>query len=151
MAVGGLQQRRQGIKLLSFRQSQSKRMGSVTMQDTSALDRGIAAHAWWKYRLFDAIKTGKSDSTVESIRASDQCKFAKWLSSLPPADRSSEHYAKVTELHKEFHEVASEILALALSGRKKEAEDAVALGSRFMLVSSDLTLTMSAWKDAASP
>ena len=120
------------------------------MQNTNELERGIAAHAWWKYHLFDAIKTGKSDWTVEGIRSPDTCEFSKWLSSLPPADQSSEYFIKVKNLHDEFHDVAAEVLALALSDRKKEAEQAIALGSRFSQVSSGLTMAMTAWKDAAS-
>ncbi len=34
------------------------------MQDKNPLDPGIAAHARWKYRLFQAVKTGKSEWTV---------------------------------------------------------------------------------------
>ncbi|MHC4401265.1 MAG: CZB domain-containing protein [Planctomycetota bacterium] len=118
------------------------------MQDASNIERAIAAHARWKYRLFDAVKTGKSEWTVQGIRSYDQCDFGKWLGSLSPSDRSSEHCKKVTDLHREFHQAASEVLELALSGRKQEAEAAIALGSRFSLVSSNLTMAMSAWKDA---
>ena len=119
------------------------------MVDTSQIERGIAAHARWKYRLFDAVNTGKSESTVQGTRSDDQCEFGKWLASLPPSERSSEHCTKVTALHAEFHKAASEVLELALSARKEEAEAAIALGSRFSLISSNLTMAMSAWKAAA--
>ncbi len=51
------------------------------------------------------------------------------------------------KLHTEFHTAAADVLELALAGRKQEAEAAIALGSRFMLVSSDMTMTLSAWKE----
>ena len=118
------------------------------MQDQGALDRGIAAHARWKYRLFQAVKTGKSEWTVAGVRAAGQCEFAKWLSSLSPTEKASEHYVKVKDLHAQFHEVASEVLALALSGDKQRAEEAIALDSRFTAVSSSLTLAIMDWKEA---
>jgi len=118
------------------------------MLDTSQIDSGIAAHARWKYRLFDAVNTGQSESTVQGARSHDECAFGKWLATLSPSERSSEHCRKVTDLHAEFHRAASEVLELALSSRKEEAEAEIALGSRFSLISSDLTMAMSAWKAA---
>ncbi|NQT37294.1 MAG: CZB domain-containing protein [Planctomycetes bacterium] len=116
--------------------------------DASHFDRGIAAHARWKYRLFDAINTGKSEWTVQDIRSHETCEFGKWLASLSPAESSSAQCKKVVDLHAEFHKAAAEVLEIALSGRKQEGEAAISLGSRFSLVSSDLTMAMSAWKEA---
>lgn len=99
--------------------------------------------------MFDAIETGKSEWTVRGIRSYDTCEFGKWLASLPAADSSSPHCKKVAELHAEFHKAAAEVLEIALSGRKQEGEAAVSLGSRFSLISSDLTMAVSAWKEAA--
>jgi methyl-accepting chemotaxis protein len=98
--------------------------------------------------LFDAVDTGKSEWTVETIRAHDRCQFGQWLASLTPAESSSEHCQKVTELHAQFHQAASEVLELALTGRKQDAEAAIALGSPFAVVSANLTMAMSAWKEA---
>ena len=117
--------------------------------DKSILEKGIASHARWKYRLFDAINTGKSEWTVQDTRAADQCEFGKMLAALSPADKVSQHYEKVIKLHTEFHMAAADVLELALAGRKQEAEAAIALGSRFMLVSSEMTMTLSAWKEEA--
>jgi hypothetical protein len=60
-----------------------------------------------------------------------------------------EHFEEVVKLHTEFHQAAAEVLELALSGRKKDGEAAIGLGSRFSLVSSKLTMAMSAWKETA--
>ncbi|MBN2293893.1 MAG: CZB domain-containing protein, partial [Pirellulales bacterium] len=114
----------------------------------SILENGIASHARWKYRLFDAINTGKSEWTVQGVRTADQCEFGMMLLSLSPTEQSSQYYAKVRDLHAEFHQAAADVLELALAGRKQEAEKAIALGSRFTLVSSELTMTLSAWKDS---
>ena len=120
------------------------------MPDVEVINRGIAAHARWKYRLFDAVETGRSEWTVEGIRSDDQCEFGRWLGSLSAADLSDEHCVKVKAMHTEFHQVAAEVLSLALAGRKEEAQEAIALGSRFALVSSNLTMAMSDWKEAVA-
>jgi hypothetical protein len=120
------------------------------MKITEALDSALAAHAKWKYRLMDAIDTGKSEWRVGDVRTDNSCNFGKWLSELPLSDRLSENYKKVKALHAEFHGLAAEVLELALAGRKDEAATAMAMRSRFATVSSNLTMAVMAWKDAAS-
>ena len=53
-------------------------------------------------------------------------------------------------LHAEFHGLAADVLELALAGRKAEATAAMALRSRFAVVSSNLTMAVLAWKEAAA-
>lgn len=120
------------------------------MNITEALDRAIAAHAKWKYRLMEAIDTGKSQWHVGDVRTDSACEFGKWLLALPLSARLSEHCKKVRGLHAEFHGLAASVLELALAGRKVEATAAMALGSRFAEVSSHLTMAVLAWKEAAS-
>ena len=60
----------------------------------------------------------------------------------------SERYSRVKSLHTEFHKAASEVLALALSGKKEEAQVAVSLGSRFTVVSTNLTMALSEWSES---
>jgi hypothetical protein len=120
------------------------------MQTTEALDQAIAAHAKWKYRLMDAIETGKSDFRVGDVRIDSGCAFGKWLAGLPLSQRLSEHSKKVKALHTEFHGLAADVLELALAGRKEEATAAMALRSRFATVSSNLTMAVMAWKDEAA-
>lgn len=117
---------------------------------TEALDRAIAAHAKWKYRLMEAIDTGKSEWRVSDVRTDSSCEFGKWLVALPLSARLSEHSKKVRALHTEFHGLAADVLELALAGRKSEATAAMALRSRFAEVSSSLTMAVLAWKGAAS-
>jgi hypothetical protein len=121
------------------------------MPEQTIFDRAIAAHAMWKYRLFQAIKAGKSDATVTDAAAVDRCDFGKWLQSLPPSECQSDRCKKVRSLHTEFHKNAAEVLELALRGRSEEAKSAIALGSRFSSVSAELTMALSEWKEAAGP
>jgi len=120
------------------------------MNRTEALDRAIAAHAKWKYRLMEAIDTGKSQWRVDDVRTDSACEFGKWLGALPLSERLSEHSKKVRALHAEFHVLAADVLELALAGRKAEATAAMALRSRFATASSNLTMAVMAWKEAAS-
>jgi hypothetical protein len=113
-----------------------------------ALDHAIAAHAKWKYRLMEAIDTGKSQWRVSDVRTDNACEFGKWLIALPLSQRLSEHSKKVRALHAEFHGLAADVLELALAGRKAEATAAMALRSRFAEVSSNLTMAVMAWKEA---
>jgi hypothetical protein len=114
--------------------------------DADSIVRGIAAHAKWKYYLRQAIETGKSEWTVPAVRVDDQCEFGKWLHSFPPADQLGEHWKSVKVRHGEFHRAAAAVLGLALSGRRDEAEAAIAPGNPFAEVSKQLTLAMMAWK-----
>lgn len=120
------------------------------MKTVEALDRAIAAHAKWKYRLMDAIDTGKSEWRVSDVRTDSACEFGKWLVGLPLSERLSEHSKKVRALHTEFHGLAADVLELALAGRKAEATAAMALRSPFAAASSNLTMAVLAWKEAAS-
>jgi hypothetical protein len=119
------------------------------MKTTEALDHAIAAHAKWKYRLMEAIDTGKSQWHVSDVRTDNSCEFGKWLYAQPLSERLSEHCKNVRTLHAEFHVLAAQVLELALAGRKVEATAAMALGSRFATVSSNLTMAVLAWKEAA--
>jgi hypothetical protein len=120
------------------------------MNNREALERAIAAHARWKYRLMDAIDTGKSDCRVGDVRTDSACEFGKWLLNLPLSERLSEHSKKVRALHAQFHGLAADVLELALAGRKDEAAAAIALRSRFASVSSDLTMAVLAWQEVAT-
>ncbi len=126
------------------------KLAAHSMNIDEALDQAIAAHAKWKYRLMEAIDTGKSQWRVSDVRTDNSCNFGKWLTELPLTERLSANYKKVRTLHAEFHGLAADVLELALAGRKEEATAAMALGSRFAAVSSNLTMAVLAWKNAAS-
>ena len=74
------------------------------MLNKEEIDKAIGAHGMWKTRLKQAIETGKSEVSVETIRQDNQCNFGKWLygSTLSAADKSSAQYKTVRELHAEL-------------------------------------------------
>jgi methyl-accepting chemotaxis protein len=116
------------------------------MIEPSNIVHAIAAHATWKHRLHEAIRTGKSAWTVPGVRVDDQCEFGTWLRSLPP-DEQTDHWRTVMRRHAAFHRAAADVLELALTGRSSEGEDAIAPGSSFAEASKELTLAMMAWKN----
>jgi len=120
------------------------------MIDPATLDHAIAAHAKWKFRLREAIRTGESEWTVEKVRPDDQCEFGKWLNALPLAERMMKEWREVKDLHAKFHLAAADVLDSALAGRKSEASTAMAPGGTFADVSTKLVKIISDWKKKAS-
>jgi hypothetical protein len=118
------------------------------MTNAQIFEKAVFAHAKWKHRLRESIKTGKSEWTVAEVRADDRCDFGEWLKSLPLPKKTSERYGDLRSLHTEFHQAASEVLALALSGRTDEAQAAMSAGSRFTEISTKLVLSLSKWSKA---
>ena len=116
------------------------------MSTKDAITKGIGAHGLWKQRLLDAIRTGKSEWTPEVVCQDNQCEFGKWLYACSAEEKSSPHYNKIKSLHANFHKSASNVLKLALAGKKSEAEGAVGDGSEYKTVSADLTKEMMSWK-----
>ncbi len=117
------------------------------------ITNAVAAHGKWKVRLKEAIATGKIDTAVETIRANDQCPFGKWLHgpTLTAADKHSEHYKTVMDLHTRFHKAAAEVAALATAGKKAEAEAKLSIDSEFSKISATLTTAMVAWQKSLTP
>jgi hypothetical protein len=58
----------------------------------------------------------------------------------------TEQYKSVHDLHARFHTEAAHVLELALAGRREDAVAAMAIGSPFGNVSSNLIIAMTAWK-----
>jgi methyl-accepting chemotaxis protein len=111
----------------------------------------LSAHAAWKDRLHTAIAEGASELDPANVRKDDGCPFGVWLHGPDAASvNESGHYEKVHDLHAEFHEIASEVLALAISGETEQAELRMAVGSDFQRVSSQLSQALTAWRDTAS-
>jgi Chemoreceptor zinc-binding domain len=123
-------------------------MNELNDQITSA----IGAHGMWKNRLRAAIEAGTADLTVNVVRDDHQCTFGKWLhgANLSSEIKNSHHFRKCAEFHRRFHIVASEILSLAISGKKEEASEKMKPGQEFCRVSTELTNAMLGWKASTS-
>jgi len=101
----------------------------------------------WKSRLLTAIDTGALDIPADTVAMDSQCPFGKWLygEALSPTVRDSEECRRVTELHAQFHRVAAKVVALALSGKKMEADKLMALNGEYTVITTKLVMEMTAW------
>ena len=112
------------------------------------IDAAIGAHGLWKSRLRAAATTGTSEFSPNQIRDDHRCAFGSWLfgAEIAPEIKRSKHYQACVELHRQFHNSAAEVLALALAGKKREADAAMGDGSVFKRLSNELTRAMMLWK-----
>ena len=116
--------------------------------DSEEIKKAVGAHGAWKNRLAAAIDNGNSEFNPAQVEPDNLCAFGKWLYALSPADRKSEHYAKVQALHAAFHKEAAQVLRLALSGKKSDATSSMTSGGRYMTASANLILALAAWQKA---
>ncbi len=116
------------------------------MTNVSIFEKAISAHAQWKRRLNEAIDSGASEWTVSDVKADDRCEFGEWLRNLPPVAKTSERYRHLQSLHTDFHQAASDVLKLALAGKKDDARAAMSRGSHFNETSTQLVLTLGDWR-----
>ena len=103
---------------------------------SETIDKAIWAHSRWKVHLKQAIETGQSDFSVADVQNPHTCAFGKWLDSA--VGKSLPDYSQIFELHKKFHEEASQILELALIGKTHEATEQMKLGSHFNQLTAQL-------------
>ncbi len=116
------------------------------MIEASEIDRAIVSHSRWKARLREAIASASSDVSVATARSDHNCDFGKWLQALPSTTLGGVSSQQLRDLHSRFHREAAHVLELALARRKSEAEAAMASGSPFTTVSTDLVMALTQWK-----
>lgn len=115
------------------------------------IEHAIHAHATWKFRLKQAITTGKTDTSVAVVSTDNACEFGKWLygPTVTPEAKRSEFYLKAVKQHKDFHRAAGQVLEAAVGGRAADAEKAMGSGGAFTVASAALTNTMTDWAKVA--
>ena len=119
--------------------------------DSGEITKAIAAHGQWKERLRQASQTGLSGYTPEGVEPDSKCDFGKWLHSLPAEDQKTENWKKIQVLHSKFHKETANILRLALTGKKAEATQAMAIGSQYTNLSAELVGALVEWRKKVSP
>jgi hypothetical protein len=120
------------------------------MVNVEMLQKAIAAHSGWKARLRTAVSSGKFDVATGTVKADNQCEFGKWLygSEFSAAEKQTEHYRMVKELHAQFHQETAKVAELAASGQKDAAEKAMGMGGGYSMASSALTEAMVKWRES---
>lgn len=123
------------------------RVGGV---DRNMLKSALSAHANWTARLRAAIVSGKLDVAIPKVKADDQCQFGKWLfgEQLAAAEKQTENYLSVKQLHARFHEAAAKVAQYAITGQREAAENAMNLASEYATVSSALADALNRWSGA---
>ena len=116
--------------------------------DIQQINLAIGAHGQWKIRLRQAIEQGHCEQTVDEVQCDDHCVFGKWLYALPESQQGGD-WQRVREFHATFHREAATVLALALGGKKAEAEQALGAGSKYSQASLLLTTAMLDWMNNA--
>jgi hypothetical protein len=107
----------------------------------------VAAHGLWKYRLHDAIVTGRSSFDPTVVARDDRCPFGQWIHGEGRDTHGSDaRFAVVREMHATFHRAASDVLRLALDRRQDEAVLRMGPGSVFLDTSLRLVDLVDAWR-----
>ena len=120
--------------------------GRTEVMRKEAIESALAAHVEWKKRLHDAISAGRSELEVEVVRRDNVCRLGQWLHSLSPPAQGPD-YLQVMAIHREFHKVAAEVVALAVEGKKEAALDLLDAGGKYMDTSGRLALALNTWME----
>jgi hypothetical protein len=122
----------------------------ATVQDE--IRSAIEAHGLWKARLKAAIESGSCETPLQSAEQEGECPFGRWLCSEGAGARlqGRAEYRRCQQLHREFHRAAGDVLALALSGWKEDALQAIAPHGRFGQISASLIRALTELDRAAS-
>ncbi|MBK8248883.1 MAG: CZB domain-containing protein [Gemmatimonadetes bacterium] len=115
---------------------------------TKEIEAALDAHARWKVRLKDAIRTKSADLDPSEVRKDDRCDFGKWLhgSGIPSSVKSSPQYQAAVRLHAAFHTAAADVVAKVKAGQSQAAEDSMKVGGSFSRASADLSAALSGWQ-----
>ncbi len=80
------------------------------------IDAAIRVHETWMANLREAIATGSSPLSVETVELDDICPIGTWLAhEIPPEVRSTVLYTRSKLRHKQFHRDAARVLSLAFA------------------------------------
>ncbi len=117
------------------------------MSTRDEIKNAVAAHGRWKKKLKNAIDTGKIDADISALKADNQCAFGKWLHgpTITERQKSSDHFREVKKLHAVFHEKASKVAQLAISGNKSAAVRMMEVNGEFSTASAALSTAMLTW------
>lgn len=119
------------------------------MTHADEIKKAIAAHGLWKSRLRQAIDSGRSQWSVEEVAADGDCDLGRWLQSVDPPAEEAERVERIRALHRKFHREAAQVLQLAHGGQRSVANMAMAAGSPFDRLTSELTRELMLWARAA--
>jgi len=112
------------------------------------ISKAIGAHSKWVFHLEQAIKMGASEFDPNVVKTDNHCEFGKWLYHDAPSEiKLKPIYKEIKDLHARFHLEAGRVLTLAISGKKEDAIEGIAIISKFKQLSSSLVLKLASLKE----
>ena len=119
--------------------------------ETSAVVEGvdvnvfIDAHRQWKVKLRDAIESRQKVDTG-TLSRDDCCALGKWIYGDGQRLSGRQTFTELVASHRHFHAVAGEVGELVNRHQYRQAEDALAPGTRFSEATSQVVLALSTAK-----
>ena len=88
------------------------------------IDVAIAGHKIWRDHLRNFIDgVAQEDITVERARDHTACSLGKWIYGSGEQYNFFDTYSELVDHHRQFHEIAAEIMRLQLAGNHLQAEE----------------------------
>lgn len=97
--------------------------------DPYRIEKALAAHGLWRYKLERAAVAGELDTPLEVVGAADQCELGQLLAKLD--GQEDPHVPYVRRLHGEFHRVTALAAEFAISGCPDEVGLMMGPGGEF--------------------
>lgn len=91
----------------------------------SEIEAALHAHTLWRTRFKDFLN-GKAAFDIDTISATDQCEFGKWLDHEGYRMIPSSLHDEICRVHKEFHLIAAGIIQKIKDKRFAEAKADIA-------------------------
>lgn len=113
------------------------------------ITKAIGTYDLWKDKLKASIADGRTDQLITSVCQDNLCEFGIWLYGLEVAVKTTPRWHCVRTLHADFHRVAGNVLQLAISGQKDQANEALSSNGQFSNISAQLTSELKAWAQEA--
>ena len=92
----------------------------------SEIESALRAHAAWRER-FNDILNGRAPFDLEKISATNQCVFGHWLDNEGHRMLPTQVRDEIGLVHKEFHQIAADIIQKIKDKRYTEAKNDISL------------------------
>jgi hypothetical protein len=92
----------------------------------SEIESALHAHTEWRAR-FNDILNGRAPFDLEKISATNQCVFGHWLDNEGHRMLPTQVHDEICLVHKEFHQIAADIIQKIKEKRYVEAKNDISL------------------------
>ena len=123
----------------------NSRIAAETFDDEIALV--LRAHRSLKVQIYSALMHGTIDQLVPSLDEA-RCPIGLWLhDDLAPARKRDAQYTRAARIHAAFHREIDKVVQAGLTGEITHVERLIAAPSRYVIASTVLERTFSAWPE----